>query len=119
MKHAHSKTAGLRMRVIAAGTAAALLGLGAVGLATSASASARHHQQQGGFNKKGDILIADAFNNRVIEINSRHQVVWQFGNGSSVSGPHSIVGTNDVQRVGSLSLIAGTGTPPGADPSCL
>jgi len=119
MKHAHSKTAGLRMRVIAAGTAAALLGLGAVGLATSASASARHHQQQGGFNKKGDILIADAFNNRVIEINSRHQVVWQFGNGSSVAGPHSIVGTNDVQRVGSLTLIAGTGTAPAADPSCL
>jgi Spy/CpxP family protein refolding chaperone len=45
------------------GTAAALLALGAAGLATaasaSASASARHHPQPGGFNHKGDILIAD------------------------------------------------------------
>jgi hypothetical protein len=53
-----------------------------------------------------------------VEINSQHQVVWHFGNGSSVPGPHSIVGTNDVERVGALTLIAGTGTPPGADPSC-
>jgi hypothetical protein len=60
----------------------------------------RHHLQPGGFNKKGDILIADAFNNRVIEVNSRHQVVWHFGNGSNVAGPHSIVGTNDAQRSG-------------------
>ena len=33
-------------------------------------------------------------------------------------GPHSIVGTNDAERVGRLTLISGTGTPPGADPSC-
>ncbi len=66
----------------------------------------------------GDILIADQFNNRVIEINRHHQVVWSFGNGSNVPGPHSIVGTNDAQRVGRLTLIAGTGTPPGLDPSC-
>jgi outer membrane protein assembly factor BamB len=29
-----------------------------------------------------------------------------------------VVGTNDAERVGNLTLIAGTGTPPGADPSC-
>jgi hypothetical protein len=63
-------------------------------------------------------LIADAFNNRVVEVNAHHQVVWHFGNGSSVAGPHSIVGTNDVERVGALTLIAGTGTPPATDPSC-
>jgi hypothetical protein len=72
-----------------------------------------------GFNTPGNILITDQFNNRVIEVNPQtHQVVWQFGNGSSVAGPHSIVGTNDAQRVGPLTLMAGTGVPPGGEPSC-
>ena len=57
-------------------------------------------------------LIADQFNNRVIEVNAEtHKVVWTFGNGSDIPGPHSVVGTNDVQRVGPLTLIAGTGIP--------
>jgi hypothetical protein len=51
-----------------------------------------------GFNAAGDVLIA--------------------GNGSNVPGPHSIVGVNDAQQVGTLTLMAGTGTPAGADPSC-
>ena len=44
-------------------------------------------------------------------------MVWQFGNGSSVPGPDAVVGPNDAERIG-LTLIAGTGTPAGADPSC-
>ena len=77
-------------------------------------------QAQGNkFNTKGNILIADQFNNRVIEVNpENHQIVWQFGDGSSVAGPISIVGTNDAQRVGPLTLMAGTGVPPGGEPSC-
>jgi hypothetical protein len=72
------------------------------------------------FNQFGDIVIADQYNNRVVEIDRSHHVVWQFGDGSSVAGPHSIVGPNDAERVaGGLTLIAGTGTPAGADPSCL
>jgi outer membrane protein assembly factor BamB len=102
---------------VASGTAVAVAGLGAVGVATAASASAGH-SDRGGFNARGDVLIADQFNNRVIEINRQHQVVWHFGNGSNVAGPRSIVGTNDAERVGSLTLISGTGTPAGADPSC-
>ncbi|MDQ6818645.1 MAG: hypothetical protein M3018_14760, partial [Actinomycetota bacterium] len=35
-----------------------------------------------GFNHRGHILIADQFNNRVVEINAHHQIVWSFGNGS-------------------------------------
>jgi hypothetical protein len=93
------------------------LALGSAALtASSASAAPRPHDS--GFSHPGDILIADQFNNRVVEINRQHQVVWQFGNGSSVPGPHSVVGTNDAQRVGDLTLIAGTGTPPNVDPSC-
>jgi hypothetical protein len=118
MKQVGLRTLTRRWRLVALGSAVALAGLGAVGLAATASASAGHHATSGGFNTKGDILIADQFNNRVVEVNSQHQVVWHFGNGSNVAGPQSIVGTNDAERVGSLTLIAGTGTPPGADPSC-
>jgi hypothetical protein len=67
---------------------------------------------------RAHILISDQFNNRVIEIDPEtHKVVWTFGNGSDQPGPHSVVGVNDAQRVGPLTLIAGTGTPPGL-PGC-
>jgi len=101
---------------------AAVLGVvTALGSAPAGAAEAGSSAQAAGdgFNRPGDILIADQFNNRVVEVNRDHHVVWQFGNGSSVAGPHSIVGTNDAERVGDLTLIAGTGTPAGADPSCL
>ncbi|WP_233840352.1 hypothetical protein [Dyella sp. 2HG41-7] len=67
----------------------------------------------------GHILIADQFNNRVIEVDRKtHQVVWHFGNGSDLPGPHSVVGVNDAERFGPLTLISGTGTPPGGLPGC-
>ena len=78
----------------------------------------RGDEEEGGFNHPGNILIADQFNNRVIEVDRHHNIVWHFGDGSFLPGPTSIVGTNDAQRVGDLTLIAGTGTPAGADPSC-
>lgn len=66
----------------------------------------------------GHILIADQFNNRVIEVDpATHHVVWTFGNGSDLPGPHSIVGVNDAERIGPFTLMAGTGTPPGL-PGC-
>jgi hypothetical protein len=71
------------------------------------------------FNTPGNILISDQFNNRVVEINPlTHKIVWRFGNGSSVAGPHSVVAVNDAQRVGPLTLIAGTGAPAGSEPTC-
>jgi outer membrane protein assembly factor BamB len=72
------------------------------------------------FNTPGNILIADQFNNRVIEVDPQSgTIVWQFGNGSSVPGPHSIVGVNDAERVlGNMTLMAGTGTPPGVATTC-
>jgi hypothetical protein len=68
------------------------------------------------FNRRGNILISDQFNNRVIEVDRHHHVVWQFGTGSNVAGPHSIVGVNDAQRVGRFTLMAGTGVPPASPP---
>ena len=71
------------------------------------------------FNTPGNILIADQYNNRVIEINpDNHKVVWHFGDQSSTPGPHSVVAPNDAQRVGPFTLIAGTGAPQGAEPAC-
>ncbi|HEY6397662.1 MAG TPA: hypothetical protein VIX82_09435 [Solirubrobacteraceae bacterium] len=94
-------------RFVGAAIAALVLGVAAV----PATAHSR------GFNRPGDILIADQFNNRVVEINAHHEIVWSFGNGSIVPGPHSVVGVNDAERVGNLTLIAGTGSPPSPSPS--
>jgi len=65
------------------------------------------------FNDRDNIVIADQFNNRVVEIEpATHKIVWYFGDGSHVPGPHSIVGTNDAERFGPYTLISGTGIPP-------
>jgi hypothetical protein len=77
------------------------------------------HAQGNKFNTPGNILISDQYNNRVIEVNpDNHEVVWRFGSGSSVAGPNSVVGVNDSERVGGNTLIAGTGVPAGAEPTC-
>src|SRR5258708_37607844 len=112
------RRASVRWRLGAAVTAAALIS-GSAAAATAAASAVPRPDRQLGINQRGDVLIAAQFNNRVIEVTRHHRVVWRFGNGSNVAGLHSIVGTNDAERVGSLTLIAGTGTPPGADPSCL
>jgi len=65
------------------------------------------------FNEPGNYLIADQFNNRVIEVDLGGNIVWQFGLGPTDFSPGSIIGTNDAQRVGELTLMAGTGTPGG------
>jgi hypothetical protein len=61
-------------------------------------------------------LIADQFNNRVIETDPAGSIVWQFGLGPNDFSARSIIGVNDAQRVGPLTLMAGTGIPPGVDP---
>jgi hypothetical protein len=78
---------------------------------------------QGTFNTPGNILIADQFNNRVIEVDpNTHKIVWAFGNGSSTPGPNSVVAPNDAERVGDLTIIAGSGAPAGTpttlEPNC-
>ena len=54
------------------------------------------------FNKHGNILISDQFNNRVVEINPvTKNIVWSFGSGNSSlcnPGPGTVIGTNDAQR---------------------
>lgn len=68
---------------------------------------------QSTFNHPGNILITDQFNNRVIEIDPAGYIVWQFGGGPDNITSTAIIGTNDAERVGGLTLMAGTGIPPG------
>ena len=70
------------------------------------------------FNAKGNILIADQFNNRVLEVDPSGTTVATWGDGSSIAGPSSFVAPNDCERVGGLTLIAATGAPAGTEDSC-
>jgi hypothetical protein len=67
------------------------------------------------FNKPGNILITDQFNNRVIEIDRHKNIVWQFGSGNPsdcTPGATTVIAPNDAERLaGGLTLIAGTGAP--------
>jgi hypothetical protein len=65
------------------------------------------------FNQGGNYLIADQFNNRVIEVDRSGKIVWHFGKGPTDFSRDSIIGVNDAQRVGKLTLMAGTRTPGG------
>ena len=70
----------------------------------------------GGFNAPGNILIADQFNNRVVEAKPNGDIVWSFGLGPNDFSSKSAIGVNDAQRVGPLTLMTCTGTPPGVIP---
>jgi hypothetical protein len=95
------------------GRAAVLAGLLGVGSWAVAVAGGNPRSE---VNRDGNILIADQFNNRVIEVTPTGDIVWQFGIGPDDFSPKSIVGCNDAQRVGPHTLMAGTGIPPGVDP---
>jgi hypothetical protein len=71
------------------------------------------------FNQPGDILIADQFNNRVIEIDPSGKIIWTFGLGPTNFSDRGIIGVNDAQRVGPFTLMAGTGTPADTIPQAL
>ncbi|MBV9155507.1 MAG: hypothetical protein JO097_04550 [Acidobacteriaceae bacterium] len=86
-------------------------------IATAALVGSVPANAQSDFNDRDNILIADQFNNRVIEVErSTHKIVWQFGNGSDTAGPNSVVGPNDAERFGRFTLISGTGIPPSNPP---
>jgi hypothetical protein len=68
------------------------------------------------FNNPGNVLIADQFNNRVIEADPLGHIVWSYGLGPNDFSSKSIIGVNDAQRVGPFTLMAGTGTPAGVIP---
>ena len=78
-------------------------------------ADSQHHSRE--FNRPGNILISDQFNNRVIEVDPAGNIVWSFGLGPNDFSPRSVIGVNDAQRIGNVfTLMAGTGTPAGVIP---
>src|SRR5260370_10894183 len=89
-----------------------------IGCVILCSAAYSMGQAAGKFNHPGNILITDQFNNRVIEIDPNGNIVWQFGNGPGDTSANAIVGTNDAERVGNLTLMSGTGIPAGATRNC-
>jgi len=104
-----------RRGVAAAGAIVAALTATFLTLATVATAAPAPAAVSPDFNKPGNVLISDQYNNRVIEVTPTGKIVWTFGNGSAVPGPHSVVGVNDAERLsGGRTLIAGTGVPAGA-----
>jgi len=80
-------------------------------LALAGSVSAKEMKGKNQFNKPGNILISDQFNNRVIETDTNGTIIWSFGLGPNDFSAKSIIGVNDAQRVGDFTLMAGTGTP--------
>jgi hypothetical protein len=88
--------------------------IGILALASTASADGMKLSRH--FNQPGNILIADQFNNRVIEADPAGNIVWSFGLGPNDFSANSIIGVNDAQRVGLYTLMAGTGTPAGVIP---
>ncbi len=82
----------------------------------TASAEQGNRGAMSGFNRPGNVLIADQFNNRVIEVSPSGNIIWSFGLGPNDFSADSIIGCNDSQRVGPFTLMAGTGTPPGVIP---
>jgi hypothetical protein len=100
----------------------------------SSSRGHHHNHAAGRYNDAGNVLIADTFNNRVIETNPRGEIVWQYGLGPTVfptvpTPPNTIptvlpagaiYGPIQVQRIDDLTLIVTGGLPigtPGLPPA--
>jgi hypothetical protein len=87
-------------------------------LSSTAPSGARFPYGGGVFDTPGNLLIADQFNNRVIEVDPLNNgLVWSFGSGNGSlcnPGPGSIIGPNDAERLaGGLTLMVGSGIPAG------
>lgn len=106
--HLQFSTHGKRLRwLMASAASCALMALTSSGVVADERPDRDQHT----------ILIADQFNNRVIEVDpATHQIVWQFGTGSDKPGPKSIVGVNDAERIGHFTLMSGTGIPVSSPP---
>jgi hypothetical protein len=68
------------------------------------------------FNEANNILIADQWNNRVIEATPAGRIIWSFGLGPNDFSSNSVIGCNDAERVGDYTLMAGTGDVGGVIP---
>jgi hypothetical protein len=110
-RHLHGASKGLNLR-----RWACLAAMACAVLLPASSARAQFLGLNPWFNRPGNILIADQFNNRVIEIDKAGDIVWSYGLGPNIFTDKTIIGVNDAERVGPFTLMAGTGTPAGVIP---
>jgi len=68
------------------------------------------------FNQDGNVLIADQWNNRVIETTPDGRIIWSFGLGPLDFSTNSPISCNDAERVGDYTLMANPGDAPGVIP---
>jgi hypothetical protein len=68
------------------------------------------------FNQDGNVLIADQWNNRVIETTPSGRIVWSLGLGPLDFSSNSPISVNDAERVGDYTLMANPGDAPGVIP---
>jgi len=68
------------------------------------------------FNQPNNVLIADQWNNRVIETTPSGAIVWSYGLGPNDFSASSPISVNDAERVGDYTLMANPGDAPGVIP---
>ncbi len=68
------------------------------------------------FNQPNNVLIADQWNNRVIETTPSGQIIWSYGLGPRDFSSNSPISVNDAERVGDYTLMANPGDAPGVIP---
>jgi hypothetical protein len=108
------KTKNIHIMAFSGAWCSVLITIGIMVLANTVSADNPRLNRE--FNEPGNTLIADQFNNRVIEVDKSGNIVWSFGRGPNDFSARSVIGVNDAQRVGDFTLMAGTGTPAGVIP---
>jgi hypothetical protein len=110
-----NRSIGIVLRRLGRARCGRMAGLGLMVLFGAAACSNYHNNAS----YPGEtLLIADQFNNRVIQVDLAGNILWQFGKGPNDLTASSIIGVNDAQVVGNLVLMAGTGAPPGSEPGC-
>jgi outer membrane protein assembly factor BamB len=72
------------------------------------------------FNQKGNLLIVDQYNNRVIELDTNTQtIVWEYKESvAKHSVTNAIIGPRDAERVKNSTLIVCGGLPAGVSTNC-
>ena len=68
------------------------------------------------FDARGNVIIVDQYNNRIIEVEPiTHTVVWEYDGSATKSQTVPLVGPRDAERFHGRTLIVAGGLPPGVN----
>lgn len=87
------KTKNINIMAFSGAWCSVLITIGVMVLANTVSADNPRLNRE--FNEPGNILIADQFNNRVIEVDKSGNIVWSFGRGPNDFSARSVIGVNE------------------------